>query len=312
MANFIEDPDIARAIDDLKRRWPAVGEAADHPLTEWFVRQKPRGIDWNRIIPIISRITVYCCVFMFLLYLVPQRFFYFTMMIAWCFLWLERGLAKRRVRYKTQRKMRKLRDLLARECDPGQLEQLWLTPITYRDCAGIHMGAMYDELFNRRKWIGRKIIGWLLLLGVILGFNSILMASKGSVPNIITVWCCLGILYLTIHFLFSEPAYILTVGLQQITVAKLKPRACFDEDIINPTISRIIVLLLVALVIGLALMIVPADYWHWIDLFILLASFGTYLWIRPFYKMDFGTVFHRFMESESLEYDMWIDRLMHR
>ncbi len=40
MAIDIEDTQIAAVIDDLKRRWPTIGVAADHPLTEWFIRNR--------------------------------------------------------------------------------------------------------------------------------------------------------------------------------------------------------------------------------------------------------------------------------
>lgn len=40
--NYVEDPETTEVIREISTRWPEIGKAADHPLTEFFIRRSGR------------------------------------------------------------------------------------------------------------------------------------------------------------------------------------------------------------------------------------------------------------------------------
>ncbi|MCE5228067.1 hypothetical protein LLG95_00530 [bacterium] len=310
MAQYIGDPEIARAIDDLKTWWPAIGEAADHPLTEWFIRHQSnkQRTDWSRYSALLARILVYLIALSTLYWFLP-RYLHGLIYVAGSIV----GAIERRIIIRRkQSNIRNLRHLLLREGDAGQLEQLWLTPITYRDCAGIHLGCIYDHIFNPRVRIVRRIVFWGLILALVWVFNRIINSSSASVPNMIAAWICLIVFGASVCFSLSIPAFMLHSALQQIRVERLRQKALLDETVLDSRNSVIVAYLIGAMIIAIILMLVAPLYWFVLDFILLASGLSIYGWARSMQTRELDRYFNEFVETESSSYNELVSRLMNR
>lgn len=159
MAHYIEDPQIAASIDDLTSRWPAIGRAADHPLTEWFIqRDIARQQRPSRAMPVVACSAV--------LMLVALVFFWKYVLYALIVIVVLAVFAGDFI-FGLFDAFRSVRDEIAKRGhkrevgdpdefflaagDPNQWEQVCMLPIPLRSMAGIMIGCGYHDLVSKKR-----------------------------------------------------------------------------------------------------------------------------------------------------------------
>ncbi len=163
--NF-SDPTIAATMAELARRWPAIGAAADHPLTEFFIQKRAR-LPWSRRgrNELLLRQAPYHGMLLLgvlAIYQMSPRF----MGLIYLPLILGTALIRRYVRVSKMKDLRWPSDILLAS-DAGQLEQLRLTPLKWRDLLGLEIALEYCRL----QALHRRLIhsAWALLVMSLMG-----------------------------------------------------------------------------------------------------------------------------------------------
>lgn len=145
MAHFIQDPSIARAIDDLKRRWPAIGAAADHPLTEWFILRRRRRNSFFAFPPPWTMRVLWIWMILMFAYRFRASGFAF-MVLALCFFTpvrLPQAITGMFRKKQHVRDVREPADLL-RDNDPSHLDQINLTALDFTDLLAACAACCHD------------------------------------------------------------------------------------------------------------------------------------------------------------------------
>ncbi len=161
---MVEDPEVAAAIAELKARWPAIGEAADHPLTEFFYLGAGReeasfgkrgrrgaiffGLTKKEILPWLW-MPLYVAAFHW------NYFFWLLAIIVIYQAWSQR----QRRRGKDQERLGGIElssepySLL--KGDDSQRAEWWLAPLSYREFLGICVGFHYARARTGSTWRNR-------------------------------------------------------------------------------------------------------------------------------------------------------------
>ncbi len=172
MADFISDPSVAAAIDDLKCRWPAIGRAAEIPLTEHFLQHQRRRIPWRVLLPNLNGWSSSVMWIWLILFLWSQsKASRLIILIGIVPLMLVRLVgAIDTIAGKRRRHARNLRDVsdLLRDNDPRQLDQLNLAGLHFTDLLAA-CAACSNNLWRRCAVARAGILGaaWLLFALVI-------------------------------------------------------------------------------------------------------------------------------------------------
>ncbi len=152
------DRSVAAMVEELSRRWPALGVAADHPLTEWLVhrhRRLDRG--WRRFLPELVALATLLAAGLTQLPLVARSQWLIVLVLLG-------GLV---VLFRRSLSGHHPLELPGR-FDPRQPERLMdlkLTPVTAREVLAIHAAARLAELRQSRR-LHETGVYWGLLVAV--------------------------------------------------------------------------------------------------------------------------------------------------
>lgn len=209
MADFIEDPQIAASIDDLKRRWPEIGAAADHPLTEWFIQRMNRNPIRDAIMSILFMIMFYGPLFVYSQFDIDD-FVFFLFIVGWMFLW---AIGIIRHNKKTKKSLMIPGDIYIDGSGASQAQQVWMTPLNFRAFAGIELGKMYYHEHGLKWPRSRTLLAWLgaaaLSSVLVWAFQNKIAGwidKMGGVVNSGILAICGGVLLWSLHRLHSNRA----------------------------------------------------------------------------------------------------------
>ena len=262
-----EHSPIARAIADLKAIAPKLGEAAEHPLTEWFFMAPVRAVQaesvrkgsrisyffWTRLVMVITYGVIYAwaptmyksiCFLPFMLAIVAtdvvQRR---SKAGGWS------GKATARMAPRSAGAM-----LLG---DRMQREQLWLTGVSYRDIVGIFVGCEFVARFplgveQRRRNLARV---WQFPLMIALA-TAIARVPGAEWVHLI----CAGLAVMwSFHLWRGDP--VVVAGMTLKDANNLIPRAK-DQDFRRGTHRDLISIANIPIVLVIAtVMLKLNEYW---------------------------------------------------
>ncbi|MCE5228066.1 hypothetical protein LLG95_00525 [bacterium] len=312
--NFIEDPAVAAAIADLKSRWPAVGEAADHPLTEFFVRRwrvVERRVLWEDCKK-LSCIALLMAGLWLGFHFTPFQFHFLIWIAVVCAFYL----------WEKTKRLVKTRDiyspfhLMTAGGDKSQMEQLWLTPVRFRDYAGIYLGWVYcSRSSSSAKYLNNLVVSVIALFLVYLTGR---VFKTFSIPagHAVAVWACILIVCVSVYYFLRDPVFLLKNRLHDIKVADIDTRAATGSWLRQKGNAQwagtmLILLFWVFYLWNMFQPIMGGWIWIFLEIMLVALSVGIYLWGR-FNKPDLDREFAFFVKDETPEYDRKVSRLIGR
>lgn len=320
--NFIQDPSIARAIDDLKRRWPAIGAAADHPLTEFFIQRDARKERRRRAIdPKYWRFIIVICIFGFFFSMrfspTAMHFYmrYNPLIMVLVFL----GVALNR-KYRKPPKRNDLRSpfhMLAEAGDVSQWAHLWLAPLSYRDVAGTCIGVFYHARVTKKLWLWRLITALVITAAALLFFENAasvidLWDDQYLLPGVAVGSSSIFFIF-ALRSLLRNPAYIVHRAMKRIQLMVIQRQKRFF--VAHKFWRRGCATFL--LVIGFEMnsfLIIILRHWIWMTLSLSIVMWGLIILAisRRLSKMDMSRRFEEFVARETPEFEQLVCQMLDR
>ncbi|MCE5231044.1 hypothetical protein LLG95_15805 [bacterium] len=319
--NLVEDPAISPLIDDLKHRWPAIGNAVDHPLTEFFIRRTLRkGIRRRGIDPKFYQIATFLCVVCFFLSIryfpgLANLYMRFNGLIL---LLVFGGIALNRKFRKPPRRndLASPFHMLAEAGDVSQWEHLWLAPLSYRDVAGTCIGVFYHTRVSK-KWLPH-LTGAFIVLSVIF----LLLLNMGAFRNLIGNQYLFPVIALGSSALFfiaatlslsRNPAYIVHLAMRRIQTMVIQRQQRFFVAHKFWRRTWRIFLLVVCIQMNFFLLI-ALKHWRWMALSASFVAWGIGIlaFSRWFSKRDMSKQFEEFVVRESPEFEQLVCQMIGR
>ncbi|OPZ17339.1 MAG: hypothetical protein BWZ10_01222 [candidate division BRC1 bacterium ADurb.BinA364] len=146
----------ARTLERMRRRWPALAEAADHPLGEWFLaRQKPLPAWLIWALAALATGAAACLVSRDVRRFIAQTWQSWIEASFWALILLPLVLRP------FVRKRFGLGPRLVYEKAPqAVLRDIWLAPLTYRQALAVELAIFHA----RRMRLARRIFAWAAIL----------------------------------------------------------------------------------------------------------------------------------------------------
>lgn len=299
LADYIEDPQIAASIDDLKRRWPDIGAAADHPLTEFFLTRKiTRSRILNRtrerIAYFLAAILIYCVLWYFF-----PRFLHHFSGATLLAVFTTVSILSRYSKMETEYNLRNPDQLLNGAGDESQWQQIWLVPLSYRDIAGVNLGCAFHT-WRMNAVRDKRII---IAIGI-LTFAVCVYYLCSSFNMWVFVPCLLFLLYFGLQTVSSAPAFLRRrMDLLQITLSRGKKET---NSGLRSNLDSVDVLLVLLIALNVFLLSFFGNKGIFVDASMLL--WGCIFFYRTYcYRIsDLDTSFKMLLESEADRYEEMI------
>lgn len=322
-AQLISDPAASRAVADLKRRWPAIGAAADHPLTEFFIQRlerknfRRRGIDakYKRIAFVVMFFAFFFCL----------RFFptvmQFYMRYNHLFLVAIFAAVALNRKYRKPPKQHNLKSpfqLLYEAGDVSQWEHLWLAPLSYRDLAGTCIGVVYHQRTTKKAW-AFWLLAWLMVVAAfVMSFSPqvsrLVVAHNQSLLPWLAVGSSLLFVVIAALRLIRNPAHIVHLTMRRMQTLVIQRQQQFF--IAHKLFWRrgCATMLLIFGIQFNVMMLIFLRHHKWQAIAVSLITWGiiTLAVSRHYSKLDMSKRFEDFIARETPEFEQLVAQMIGR
>lgn len=332
MAEFIEDPAIAGTIADLKRRCPAIGDAADHPLAEFFIhrqKSKPRRGRQDKLL--MGGIWLFL-ILAFLAGLGYSSSFasFFAKYNGFLMIAFFMGGALHR-KFRKPPRRNDLTDpiqMLAEAGDVSQWEHLWLAPLAYRDLAGVCLGVYYHRKTASRAWPWRLILRVFFWLAACVLVATFFMdqirfmqwvTCYGYPAETASILAGLVFLIYSAHRLFTDTNYHLCRVMGRISgiVMQRQQRLFVAHEFWKSQWRRgcgIALFMIILQINVVSCCVFASRSWGWVYIAASMAGWGLVARLsrRRFARMDISAIFEEFIAREERQYQLLVCQMIGR